>query len=54
MAELDQDISPQIPATLRPAVLVARRAWQEMWPGMEQDGSADVIVVALSHSGLLA
>lgn len=50
---LNPDIDARIPAELHPAVLVAREAWRSMWPGMELDGSADVIVMALAHNGLM-
>jgi hypothetical protein len=46
-------ISPKIPGELHPAVMVARQQWQQMWPGMELDGTADLIVMALAHHGFL-
>ena len=53
MADDQADIDTRIPAELHPAVHVAREAWQSMWPGMELDGTADVIVVALAHHKLI-
>jgi hypothetical protein len=46
-------IDPRIPSKLHPAIEVARRTWQELFPGMELDATADVIVLALATAGLL-
>jgi hypothetical protein len=46
-------IDPRIPVELHAAIEVAREEWQAMWPGMELDGTADVIVVALARRGFL-
>lgn len=53
-SDVDPDvISPKIPAELHPAVMVAREQWRRTWPGMELDGTADLIVMALAHNGFL-
>jgi hypothetical protein len=46
-------IPASIPRHLHPAVRVARGVWQDMWPGMELDGTADLIVAALAKDGFL-
>jgi hypothetical protein len=42
-----------IPPGLRAPVLVAREMWRKCWPGMELDGSADLIVMALDRMGYI-
>lgn len=52
-SELEPPIDPRIPVSLHDAVRVARREWRDMNRGMELDGTADVIVLALANEGLL-
>lgn len=42
-----------IPPHLRAPVQVARELWRTCWPGMELDGTADLIVMALDRAGYL-
>jgi hypothetical protein len=46
-------IDPRIPVELHPAVRVAREQWRALWPRMELDGTADLIVMALAHHAFL-
>lgn len=42
-----------IPSGLRAPVQIARQMWRKCWPGMELDGSADLIVLALDRMGYI-
>lgn len=44
-------IDSHIPARWHPAVRLAREEWQRLWPGMELDYTADLIVLALIRAG---
>lgn len=45
--------SREVPPKLRGPIEVAREMWRKCWPGMELDGSADLIVLALDRMGYI-
>lgn len=43
----------EIPRDLRGPIAIAREMWRSCWKGMELDGSADLVVLALDRAGYL-